>query len=1035
MNMNKYILIGMLSTMGWVAFAVAKKPSDDFFRTIGAVKQEALNTFPRERIMPPDLPVDKILAFKESEPFVPTDKIDTEEEVKEALAALREEYTPFLQDFAPPIADPCKRVSISSMQFRLELPEDVQDFAYTLSGKGAWEQVRIPYYHGPTGPATAWYRAEVELTKEMLATDGLVLHFKGADYYTDAYVNGHHIGYHEGMLDPFEFNAKPYAKEGMNTVLVRLKNDFSALGLEDRFRRKWGNKVAASNCPGWDDPMDGWNCCPAGFGLYQDLYFETRSYTTIHDIFPRPLLHEKSVELWVETDLPNGNQDGKLTLKTSIYGQNFETVVVEDQITEIDIVGGRCRYKINIPIPEEKLRIWSPETPWLYQAQVELYDKTGAQRLDAMKRQFGMRSFVISETSTPKGRLYLNGKEIRLRGANTMGYLQKNVMAHDWDQLIDDLLLNKLTHINFIRTTQRSVQEEVYEYADRLGVMIQSDLPVFSFFTPKTYRDVIYQASLQERLLRSHPSVILLTYMNEPMAGMKPHALSRAEYSRIYDALDVVVHLENPDRAVKYVEGDFQPPNKGLPDHHCYNFWYNDWGVRLGFFHKGGWKHTKKDWMYSCGEFGGEGLDTVDLMMRCYPDQWLPENREREGAWHPEIMKTNHKSNQTGDIYWNWFEPQERMEDWVKRSREHQAWGVRMITESYRRQPRMCSFAIHLFIDAWPNGWMKAIVDCERKPKDAWYVYRDALTPLSVQLRSDRHAFFSGENFPVEVWVCNDTHIQPASELRYQIETDEGIYASGTVDAQVPSVTEGSQFQGFLPVVAPNTSERTTFTIRLGLFDKKSGEPLHETSRIWDLYPALEPRTTLPRIYLLGPQNEESKAVVDAFGLSFVTEGKIQKDDTIIVTDYTVYNQYRQEIDAAVKVGAKCVMLLQLVDDPKSHAPDEINELTIGSSAVSLEVRQKGYAYILCRNTDHPFMEETQPNDFKFWYSDKEKIGVFHKYRRFVAPDFTPVLSVRDKVVVAERSDGQGQWVLFQVGLDGRLINPSAKVLLDQILF
>ena len=79
-----------------------------------------------------------------------------------------------------------------------------------------------------------------------------------------------------------------------------------------------------------------------------------------------------------------------------------------------------------------------------------------------------------------------------------------------------------------------------------------------------------------------------------------------------------------------------------------------------------------------------------------------------------------------------------------------------MMTEAFRRDRRMTSFAIHLFIDAFPSGWMKAIMDVDRGPKPAYFAYRDALTPLMANLRSDRHAFFSGEEVRLEDWGYND---------------------------------------------------------------------------------------------------------------------------------------------------------------------------------------------------------------------------------------------------------------------------------------
>ena len=84
---------------------------------------------------------------------------------------------------------------------------------------------------------------------------------------------------------------------------------------------------------------------------------------------------------------------------------------------------------------------------------MKLLDAKGT-LLDAAKRQFGLRTFRMEYVKEPKGRMYLNGHGIKLRGANTMGALQQCVIRKDWRQLIDDILLAKITHMNYIRLTQ-----------------------------------------------------------------------------------------------------------------------------------------------------------------------------------------------------------------------------------------------------------------------------------------------------------------------------------------------------------------------------------------------------------------------------------------------------------------------------------------------------------------------------------------------------------------------------------------------------
>lgn len=82
-----------------------------------------------------------------------------------------------------------------------------------------------------------------------------------------------------------------------------------------------------------------------------------------------------------------------------------------------------------------------------------------------------------------------------------------------------------------------------------------------------------------ERLVRKHPSTIMVSYINErfPNAEGQPQRSfgELAEYERLFTALDQAVLITNPDRVIKAGDGDYDPPSPGLPDSHCYNGWYN----------------------------------------------------------------------------------------------------------------------------------------------------------------------------------------------------------------------------------------------------------------------------------------------------------------------------------------------------------------------------------------------------------------------------------------------------------------------------
>ena len=292
----------------------------------------------------------------------------------------------------------------------------------------------------------------------------------------------------------------------------------------------------------------------------------------------------------------------------SLFGQNFQATLFSDRHvipTTTDIRGhgdldkelrpviaqpagpGISQYRVSFDLPD--VRIWELDTPWLYQLQVKLLDDAGIER-DARSSQFGMREFRQDENSTPKGKFYLNGREIRLRGANTMGFEQVSVMRRDWDRLIDDILLAKLCNMNFLRLTQRPVQREVYEFCDRLGLLTQTDLPLFGCLRRNQLCEAVRQAEEMERLVRPHACNIMISYINEPFPNGigRPHRnLTRPELEDFFEMASRAVRMSNPERVIKYVDGDYDPPAGGLPDNHCYCGWYIGHAIDLGRINRG----------------------------------------------------------------------------------------------------------------------------------------------------------------------------------------------------------------------------------------------------------------------------------------------------------------------------------------------------------------------------------------------------------------------------------------------------------------
>jgi len=488
-------------------------------------------------------------------------------------------------------------------------------------------------------------------------------------------------------------------------------------------------------------------------------------------------------------------------------------------------------------------------------------------------------------------------------------------MKGDWSQLIDDILLAKIGHLNFWRLTQRPVQPEVYDYCDRLGLMTQTDLPLFGCLRRNQFCEAIRQAEEMERLVRAHPCNVLVSYINEPFGGA------------------------------------------------------------MGKPHRGYWQPVKPGWHYGCGEFGAEGLDPVATMRKLHRGYWLPQSVEEEAAWTPDRIR----QAQTGRFHYCWLETPSTLDEWVTESLCHQAWVTRLMTEAFRRDQRMTSCAIHLFIDAFPAGWMKAIMDVDRTPKPAYFPYREALTPLMANLCTDRFTYWAEEPFIIEAWVCNDQYEAPEFlTLRYQLEANGQVLAAHKAPAQVPA--GGGVCQGLLQGRMPAVSVRTAVIVRLALADA-AGVVLHETAITLQVFPALSVGP-VPRACVIGTPDGPAARLTATFGLPTVDSAAISAVDVILVDDPEAFARMEPAIRAAVQAGAHALLL----EWPAGRYHVAGKEIEITPCGL-------GERHVVSRATGHPLVADLMPEDLRCWYDAAAGYITPLLPTTVAAPGWAPILT------------------------------------------
>ncbi len=977
------------------------------------------------------------------EPYEPYQTLRSAGDLRDELFRMRERYAPFLADLAPSVEyTRCSR-ALNSFDWRMETDADRRDFGRVFRGEGEWTPVAIPHYGGPVGNHTSYYRARFRVSPEEREPGRVFLRFKAVDYIAEVYLNQRLLGTHEGFFAPFEFDATPWLSDGDNVLLVVVHN------------RAKPEKIYAATGIGWDEPGLGWHHCPPGMGIWQDVLIEGRPPVHVHQIFVRPLLEESCAEAWVELS-NTGAEPKAVALEISVHGQNFSQTVIDrmewkpgctftvgfgdsfqearaiqrgvlNQEVELPVEPGLLnQFRIRLDLPD--CRRWSPEEPWLYQIQVRVIDASRQVR-DAAVQQFGMRSFSIDDTEEPKGRFLFNGEPIRLRGANTMGYMQGDVARKNWDQLVEDILLAKIANMNFLRLTQRPVQPEIYDYCDRLGMMTQTDLPLFGTLPRAKFTEVVRQAGEMERLIRPHACNIMVSYINEPVPNSenKPQLFcSRADMERFFSACDIVVRELNPDRAIKYADGDYDPPVPGYPDRHIYGLWYNGHGGEFGRMHRGYGEPIQRGWFYGCGEFGAEGLDPADVMREHYPREWLPWSPEEDAEWTPHRIARA----QSGNFHYFFYDTPRSLTAWIAASQAWQAWAMGMQMRAFRRQNLMNSSAIHLFIDAWPAGWMKAIMDVKRQPKPAFFAYREALVPLRVDLRTDRFAHFAGEEAEFEAWIYNDRNQAPAGcRLAYSLWLDGALLAGGECAADVP-VGEATA-QGRIAFRLPDLPHRTALEVRLALLDSHR-KALHEECWHSEVWPASMLPLVDARIWTPHPGTELAESL---HRLGAQIGSDFDSAEAYLFEGEPGIRAYAADLDrvaARVQQGARAIFASL---PPGSHA--------IGADEVTVRASSMNALHFASRDTCHPWVEGFQPGDFKHWFHEGENRIVPFLPSTFTAERFIPVLASGNvnaegewgpALAVGERQEGSGSWVVCQIDLAYRInSNPAARMFVARL--
>ena len=132
------------------------------------------------------------------------------------------------------------------------------------------------------------------------------------------------------------------------------------------------------------------------------------------------------------------------------------------------VCGGGFYPRLDLVVPENAVRLWSPEDPHLYDLELELVDTATGKVVDAARSYAGLRGVSIDGMA-----VRLNGRAVFQRLVLDQGYYPDGILTAPTDAaLVRDIKLSMAAGFNGARLHQKVFEERFLYHCDRLGYLV-----------------------------------------------------------------------------------------------------------------------------------------------------------------------------------------------------------------------------------------------------------------------------------------------------------------------------------------------------------------------------------------------------------------------------------------------------------------------------------------------------------------------------------------------------------------------------------
>lgn len=325
----------------------------------------------------------------------------------------------------------------------------------------------------------------------------ILLHFGAVDAETVVLVNGREVGRHHGAYDPFTFDITDFLyrpEDALSATPVPTPRE-NVLEVYVSDPTEQGRQMRGKQS---SEPSGIWYTSASG--IWQTVWLE-----------PVAESHIRAID--VETDIETGAVNVRLDVARPKENHFVAVEIFLDGRSLAKLYGG-LDGPLRLTLPREEIRLWSPESPVLYDVDIRLHE--GEKAVDQVRGYFALRTITIEPDERGHRRVHLNGRPIFLHGIIDQGYWPDGITTPPSDAAVEtDIRTMKVLGFNTIRKLAKIEPERWYAWCDRLGMLVWQDIPNANNRTPEGREAFARELQAVVEARRRHPSLVAWTLFNE----------------------------------------------------------------------------------------------------------------------------------------------------------------------------------------------------------------------------------------------------------------------------------------------------------------------------------------------------------------------------------------------------------------------------------------------------------------------------------------------------------------------------------------